>query len=122
MAQTATFNAAKDGKVTLYKIDNSIYNLADLSNISTSNIATYLKDELCTLTVSKKTGNNADMYFVNIGSEYIKALKAAGRTKMYIGISGETTDPENGFSAQFSGITNDSTKYAESVFDYVVNN
>lgn len=121
LAQTATFNAAKDGKVTLYKIDNSIYNLADLSTISTSNIATYLKDELCTLTVSKKTGNNADMYFVNIGSEYIKALKAAGRTKMYIGISGETTDPENGFSAQFSGITNDSTKYAESVFDYVVN-
>ena len=121
LAQTATFNAAKDGKVTLYEIDNSIYNSADLSTISTSNIATYLKDELCTLTVSKKTGNNADMYFVNIGNEYIKTLKAAGRTKMYIGITGETTDPENGFSAQFSGITGDSTKYAESVFDYVTN-
>lgn len=121
LAQTGTFNAAKDGLVTLYEIDDSIYNSADLSTITTSNIATYLKDELCTLTVSKKTGNNADMYFANIGNEYIKALKAAGRTKMYIGITGETTDPENGFSAQFSGITSDSTKYSESVFDYVAN-
>ena len=119
LAHTATFNAAKDGLVTLHKIDSSIYDLADLSAITSSDVATYLKDELYTFTVSKKAGNNADMHLVNIGDDYVKELKASGRTKMYVGITGKTTDSENGFSAQFDGVSSDLSKYTTSLFEYV---
>ena len=119
LSLTNTFaQAKKSGTVRLYKVNDAVYT-DGLSAITTSNIASYIGDELAKITVNAKIGNNADMYLVNIGDDYIEELKAAGKTKMYVAIAGVTNDSENGFSAIFAGKTGDSSKYSETLLDYV---
>ena len=111
--------AKKSGTVRLYKMDDSIYNLDSINSITSADLNTYFGDELCSITVNPKSSNSGDMYLINLGGDYINSLKAAGKTKVYIGITGETSDSENGFSAVFGGVASDLSKYTASLFEYI---
>ncbi|MBR3933847.1 MAG: hypothetical protein IKJ68_08090 [Clostridia bacterium] len=80
------------GKLKVYKINDSIYNAVatgGLAGIGDTETKNYFGDEMCSVGIGALTAKDGDMYFINIDASYYNSLKAAEKTKMYIGLAGE---------------------------------